>query len=259
MVRRTRQEAAATREALIDAAEHVFRAKGVAHATLSDVAAAAGVTRGAIYWHFRDKAELFEAMCERAAMPMEAMLDAAGDGGADDPLGRLRTMAVLGLSRLAHDARTQAVFDVIFHKCEFTAELAPVAQRQRVADSDCGRHVIALIEEAIARGQLAADCDPRLAAQLMKAFMIGIMHEWVQAPGSYDLANAAPALVDVLLAGLVAKPPRAAPAVSPSSRRAVSGSRWSRASGSTAAAPGSSSSGSRSRARAPRSRTARRA
>jgi TetR/AcrR family acrAB operon transcriptional repressor len=259
MVRRTRQEAAATREALIDAAERVFRAKGVAHATLSEVAAAAGLTRGAIYWHFRDKAELFEAMCKRAAMPMETMLDAAGDGRRDDPLGRLRTMAVLGLTRLARDARTQAVFDVIFHKCEFTADLAPVARRQRAADADCGREVIALIEEAIARGQLPADCNPRLAAQLMKAFMIGIMHEWVQSPGSYDLASAAPALVDALLAGLVANPPRTAVAAIPSNRRAGAGSRWSRASGSPGASPGSSSAGSRSPARAPRSRTARRA
>jgi TetR/AcrR family transcriptional regulator, acrAB operon repressor len=207
MVRRTRQQAAATRETLIDAAERVFRAKGVAHATLSEVAATAGLTRGAIYWHFRDKAELLEAMCERAAMPMETMLDAAGSDR-DDPLGRLRAMAVRGLSRLARDARVQAVFDVIYHKCEFTSDMAPVARRQRAADNDCGRRVIALIEEAIARGQLVPDCDPRLAAQLIKAFMIGIMHEWVRNPGSYDLASAAPALVDSLLAGLVANPPR---------------------------------------------------
>ncbi len=227
MARRTRQEAAATRETLLDAAEQVFRAKGVAHATLSEVAAAAGLTRGAIYWHFRDKAELFEAMCERAAMPMEAMLDAAGGGRRGDPLGRLRAMAVLGLSRLARDARTQAVFDVIFHKCEFTAELAPVARRQRVADDDCGRQVIALIEEAIACGQLPSDCDPALAAQMMKAFMIGVMHEWVQSPGSYDLAGAAPAFIDTLLAGLAANPPRRS--VAPPRPRARRGTRSARA------------------------------
>ena len=219
MARRTRQEAAATREALIDAAAQVFRAKGVARATLSEVAAAAGVTRGAIYWHFRDKAELLEAMCERVAMPMEAMLAATGSDRRDDPLGRLRAMVVCGLSRLARDTRVQAVFDVLFQKCEFMSGMTLVAQRQRAADHDCGRRVIALIEEAIARGQLPADCDPRLAAQLMKAFMIGIMHEWVRNPGSYDLASAAPALVDALLAGLVANPPRR-PAGRPRTRTA---------------------------------------
>ena len=210
MARRTKAEAVATREALLDAAEQVFRGKGVAHTTLADVAHAAGLTRGAIYWHFRDKAELFEAMCARAAMPMEAMLGCGGGGRCADPLGTLREMAVLGLTRLARDARTQAVFDVIFHKCEFTADLAPVAQRQRTADDGCRRQVIALLEQAIARGQLPADTDPALAAALMKAFMVGVMHEWVQNPSAHHLERTAPVFIDTLLAGLVANPPRRA-------------------------------------------------
>ena len=210
MARRTREEAAATREALLDAAEREFRGRGVAHTTLADVAEAAGVTRGAIYWHFRDKAELFEAMCERAAMPMEAMLGCGGARRCADPLGTLRDMAVMGLTRLAHDARTQAVFDVMFHKCEFTADLAPVAQRQRTADEGCRRQVIELLEKAIARRQLPADTDARLAAELLKAFMVGVMHEWVQNPAAYDLERVAPVMIDTVLAGLMTSPPRRA-------------------------------------------------
>jgi TetR/AcrR family transcriptional regulator, acrAB operon repressor len=210
MVRRTREEAAATREALLDAAEREFRSKGVAHTTLADVADAAGVTRGAIYWHFRDKAELFEAMCERAAMPMEAMLGCAGGRSCADPLGTLRDMAVMGLTRLARDARTQAVFDVMFHKCEFTADLAPVAQRQRTADEGCRRQVMELLERAISRRQLPADTDARLAAELLKAFMVGVMHEWVQNPAAYDLERIAPVMIDTVLAGLATSPPRTA-------------------------------------------------
>ena len=210
MVRKTREEAVATREALLDAAEREFRDKGVAHTTLADVAHAAGLTRGAIYWHFRDKAELFEAMCERAAMPMEAMLGCAAGGRCVDPLGTLRTMAVMGLTRLARDARTQAVFDVMYHKCEFTADLAPVALRQRAADEGCRRQVVELLDQAVARGQLPADADTALAAALLKAFMVGVMHEWVQDPSAYDLERMAPVLIDTVLAGLAARPPRCA-------------------------------------------------
>jgi TetR/AcrR family acrAB operon transcriptional repressor len=210
MARRTKAEAVATREALLDAAEREFREKGVAHTTLADVAKAAGLTRGAIYWHFRDKAELFEAMCERAAMPMEAMLGCVAGKRCADPLGTLRDMAILGLTRLASNSRTQAVFDVIFHKCEFTAELAPVALRQRMADEGCRGQVIGLLEQAIARGQLPADTDPRLAAELLKAFMVGVMHEWVQNPGAHALERTAPVFIDTVLAGLAANPPRRA-------------------------------------------------
>ena len=59
MARRTKEDAEATRNKLLDAAAEVFFAKGVAGASLSEVAQAAGLTRGAIYWHFKDKVDLF--------------------------------------------------------------------------------------------------------------------------------------------------------------------------------------------------------
>ena len=228
MARRTKTEAAATRAALLDAAERVFRERGVAHTSLAEVAAAAGVTRGAVYWHFRDKVDLFEALCERVQLPMEAMLASAGEIRQKDPLGALRTLAVNGLTRLATDARTQAVFDVVFHKCEFAAEFATVAERRHATDSGCLANVERLLKQAVSAGQLPRDADTRLAARCMNAFMVGVMHEWVQRPGAYDLAQAAPAMIDALLAGLVARPPlrtqRKAPrqiaAAKPAPRRA---------------------------------------
>jgi TetR/AcrR family acrAB operon transcriptional repressor len=207
MARRTKTEAAATRVALLDAAQRVFRERGVAHASLAEVAAAAGVTRGAVYWHFRDKADLFAALCERVQLPMEAMLASAGEIRQQDPLGALRALAVDGLTRLATDARTQAVFDVIFHKCEFAAEFASLAERRHATDSGCLVSVERLLKQAVAAGQLPRDADTRLAARCVNAFMVGVMHEWVQQPVAYDLGKAAPAMIDALLAGLVARPP----------------------------------------------------
>jgi TetR/AcrR family acrAB operon transcriptional repressor len=69
MARRTKEEALETREQVLDAAELVFRERGVGHASLAEVADAAGVTRGAIYHHFASKAELFEARWGPCARP----------------------------------------------------------------------------------------------------------------------------------------------------------------------------------------------
>ena len=207
MVRRTKSEAEVTRQKLLDAAASVFREHGVAHSSLAEVAAAAGVTRGAVYWHFRDKAHLFDALCEREQLPMEAMLAGAGEVRQKDPLGALRTLAVDGLTRLATNARTQAVFDVIFHKCEFAAEFASVAGRRHATDRGCLANVERLLKQAVAIGQLPANTDTELAARCLNAYMVGVMHEWVQRPEAYDLARAAPAMIDCVLAGLAAKPP----------------------------------------------------
>ncbi|MEO8304644.1 MAG: TetR family transcriptional regulator [Betaproteobacteria bacterium] len=208
MARRTKTEAAATREALLDAALRVFRDRGVAHTSLEEVAASAGVTRGAVYWHFNDKADLFNALCERGQMPMEAMLASAGETRHEDPLAALRTLMIDGLTRLATDPRTQAVFDVIFHKCEFATEFASVAKRQHTTDDGCLVNVERLLKQAVTRRQLPRNTDTVLAARCMTAFMVGVMHEWVQRPDAYDLKRAAPKMADVLIAGLRAKPPR---------------------------------------------------
>src|SRR5262245_1499326 len=107
MARRTKEDAAATREQLLDAAERVFRENGVTRTTLAEIAQAAGVTRGAVYWHFRDKADLFEAMCARATSPLEAMLDRA-HGAQADALATLRALCVDALTYLATQSRAQA-------------------------------------------------------------------------------------------------------------------------------------------------------
>ncbi|MBS0320609.1 MAG: TetR family transcriptional regulator [Proteobacteria bacterium] len=222
MARKTREEAAETREALLDAAEQVFRAKGVAHATLADVAHAAGLTRGAVYWHFRDKAALFEAMCDRATLPMETMFDARRPAAdVEDPLGVLRDNGVRVLLHLASDARMQAVFDVVFHKCEFTDDLAAVSERHQQEDDTCQQQVIALLERAVVVGDLPADTDTALAADAMKAFMLGIMHEWVREPDAARLAATAPAMMAMFIAGLKAAPPRRAPLVAAAKPRAA--------------------------------------
>src|SRR3569833_1281025 len=62
MARRTKQDALATRDSILDAAELLFEQQGVSRTTLQHIAAEAGVTRGAIYWRFHDKSDLINAL-----------------------------------------------------------------------------------------------------------------------------------------------------------------------------------------------------
>ena len=207
MVRRTKEAALATREALIDAAEQVFRREGVTRTSLAEIAAEAGVTRGAIYWHFRDKAELLDAMCERTVMPLDAAFARAAESARADPLGALRTLAVDALLKLARDPRTQAVFEILFHKCELVGELAQRSAAQKSDRRECLSTVGQLFELAMAKGQLPPNTDTRLCTNMMHAYVIGVMNEWVLDPAEYDLEKVAPAIVDAFIAGLRARPP----------------------------------------------------
>jgi TetR/AcrR family acrAB operon transcriptional repressor len=213
MARRTKEESQATRERLLDAAEGVFRDRGVTRTSLAEIATAAGMTRGAVYWHFKDKADLFRAMCDRATLPLDAMFERAGECADADPLATLRTLSIGALQSLANDTRAQNVFEIVFHKSELVDELAGLASAHGDERRECLMQIEGIIRRCAARGQLPADIDPMLATQGLHALMVGIMHEWVLDPAAYDLARAAPALIDMFLAGLKANPPRvAAPA-----------------------------------------------
>ena len=194
MARRTKEEALETREQLLDAAERVFLERGVGHASLAEVADAAGVTRGAIYHHFESKAELFEAMVERAEMPIDAAFESA-DASDADPLDALGQRALNALLQLASSSRVRRVFEVVFLRCEYTDELAAVEQRHLREREQCLCLCGGLLDKAVELGQLPRDTDTRMASHLLYALIGGLMRDWVQAPKSFDLKAAAPQLI----------------------------------------------------------------
>lgn len=208
MARKTKEDTEQTYALLLDAAETVFTLKGVASTTLNDIAVEAGMTRGAIYWHFKDKGELVRAMCERATLPMEAMVNEVMAVAGGDPLGSVRRLTVHALTQIAESKRQHTVFDILFHKCEKTGELAEVFERELESRNECHSQIEGLLKQAVKRGQLPVDTDTHLAMQALHSYLIGLMHEWLLTPESYDLAKRAEPLVDVLLAGLRVAPPR---------------------------------------------------
>src|SRR5512140_1721206 len=158
MARRTKEEALETREQVLDAAEQVFLERGVGHASLAEVADAAGVTRGAIYHHFASRADLCEAMIARAEMPLDAAFDMAQLPVAD-PLGVVRETALKALLHLTSCDRVRNIFEVAFLRCEYTDDLAPVERRHLQERQHCLAFCGSLLDQAVARGQLPANTD----------------------------------------------------------------------------------------------------
>ena len=196
MARSTKLEALETRNRIIDAAERIFHAHGVSRSSLEDVAQAAQVTRGAIYWHFKNKSDLFEAMLERVKLPMEAMVEAGGDEQQTDPLGQLRSALVFVLQEIALNPQSRMVFEIIFLKCELVEATDPLWVRRQESARRAHENFQKIMRNAVAREQLPVDLDVPLACTALRAMMGGLISNWVFMPAQFDLAKEAGRLVD---------------------------------------------------------------
>jgi TetR/AcrR family transcriptional regulator, acrAB operon repressor len=208
MARRTKEEALATREHLLDAAERVFLAHGVSATALADIAAEAGTTRGAIYWHFKDKADLFNAMMDRVVLPLEdAFRHAPGE---QDPLASLRRAVFAALERTATDDQTRRVFEVATHKVEYVDSLAAVRARHlRVRDECLAGMKRALTLAARTQG-IRLPLPSEHAARGLHALLDGLIQNWLLDTEAFDLLRTGRQAVDNYLSGLGLRPPRAA-------------------------------------------------
>jgi len=213
MPRRTKDEAIETRNQILDAAERLFGERGVSRTSLANIAEAAAVTRGAIYWHFEDKAELFCEMVARVTMPMEdapCQINPALDA---DPLAAVRAMLVGILVRTSGDAQARRVFHIVFNKCEYVDEMQPVWQRFREMQAGCLERLELGLVAAIASGQLPAGLDARATAVGLHALVNGLISKLVMDPDAIPSAEDPGRLIDVFLYGL-----RNTPALLPKAR-----------------------------------------
>jgi len=215
MARRTKQEAERTRDALLSAACEVFLKRGVARATLEEVAQTAGVTRGAVYWHFRDKLDLFLALSDRARLPHEGLLtDLVVRLGADpslEPLVELARTIEAAFVAMEGDVERRRMLTILLMRCEYVAEMEPAFDRQRRADAMLRAAMDHVFGVAAARGRLAPPWQPREAAMACFLLVTGLVQTWLRTPEKIRLTVQGKVLLRTFLASLGGLPEEAFP------------------------------------------------
>jgi TetR/AcrR family acrAB operon transcriptional repressor len=199
MARRTKEEAQATRSHILDTAELVFEQRGVSGTSLHEIAKAAGLTRGAIYWHFQDKADLFNAMMDRATMPLEETGSVCGFKDRDITLSQMRDGFVDVLKRVVADPQMQRVFGIATHKVEYVAEMHAVRERHLSIRNACLGDVERVFKQAMRRGELARRMPARAAAVGLHALLDGLLQNWMLDPKGFNLVKVGAQVMDAYL------------------------------------------------------------
>ena len=198
MARKTKADALKTRQNLMETAIVQFAARGVGNTTLNDIADAANVTRGALYWHFENKTQLFNELWLQQPPLRDLIQDKLIGRWGDNPLQRLREKFVVGLQYIAENPRQQALMQILYHKCEFHKDMiSEQAIRDKIGLSH--QSIRDSLQRCIDENLIATSLDLDVIIIILHGSFSGIIKNWLMNPESYDLYGQAPALVDNVL------------------------------------------------------------
>lgn len=175
MARRTKAEAQETRRAIMKAAMRQFSQQGWSATSLVDVAREAGVTRGAIYWHFENKAELLMALWQELCEPIGQMLSASLNVDEPDPLGHLERFLLLLVENVTTSDPHREFFRLFLNQSDPSDEMAEFYELIKADVEEYQTELKAALRNAIAHQQLPADLDVEQAAVFIHCAVDGLI------------------------------------------------------------------------------------
>ena len=196
MVRKTKEDAELTRNSIIIAAREVFLIRGVSRTTMEHIAIQAGVTRGAIYWHFKNKTEVFQAMREQVFLPLiDRMDDTLLVDNSINPLIRIENFLCGTIQLLNNSVETRQIYEIMMIKCEYVNEFSLVLQEILQTCSGIEEKLRLTYEKAREQGLLRRSHEPAQLAIDTQLFFIGLLHMWVKDSDGKHFRNRAIKLI----------------------------------------------------------------
>jgi TetR/AcrR family transcriptional regulator, acrAB operon repressor len=200
MVRKTKEDASITRQRIINAAREVFLENGVSRTSLEKIARHADLTRGAVYWHFTNKAELFHAMREQVFLPLidrmdDMFLAQTSNLESKDPLARIEEFLQETIQLLNDHQETRQTYEIMMSKCEYVDEFANVLQQTLDNCSCIESNYKRLYQEAQNQGLLNPLHQPQQLATDTHLFFTGLLNLWVKDTDGSRIRNQAQQLI----------------------------------------------------------------
>lgn len=197
MVRKCKEDVETTLGLLLDAAEDVFSRRGYAQATFQEIADRASLTRGAIYWHFKDKDALLDAVLHRAPLPWDEL------PGHFNCLSQAPTVAQLsralgdGLQQIVSDPRLHRITLILLHRTELVDENYLVYCRLTRILNRIKTYVTAALNMRFKEADGSPCKEIPAIATSIKTLLTGSIYEWLLNQEEIDLKHI-PATIEAL-------------------------------------------------------------
>ncbi len=200
MVRKTKEDAEKTYYALLNSAEQLFSIKGVAKTTLGDIAKHAGMTRGAVYWHFKNKDSIVEALWqEYMSAHFSNIISALSSLPSEEPASQFRRILQTGMDEIFSSPTMSTALRIVLHSVEITEEQTPLRSflesKSRLLHSGITDGINQLSNASALKVKIPADV---IAAGLI-AYLHGLLQYHLSKEIDVDIDANRIALIDMYL------------------------------------------------------------
>ena len=202
MARRTKEQAEKTRTDILSAAAALFVENGVSHTSLNDIAQKAKVTRGAIYWHFKNKGDIFDALHEDLYQSFVGMIEGDLEIDHSAPLEQLKERCLQMFQDLEVDVRKRQMLTLFLIRSEYAGELEVYREDHANKKADNVKLFTQYFERARTKGVILPHADSEMLAHSVCCYMKGMVVEYLSQPESEDMQKRAPALIELFFNGL---------------------------------------------------------
>lgn len=202
MARKTKEAAQATREGILDAAQSCFHEFGVANTSLAMIGERAGYTRGAVYWHFKNKTEVLTAMIDRERVPFIERLRRTTSSRRNTPVLDLRSALLVSFRELATDERLRNMMEIMLRN-DLSVESQAMQQLQLEASREELAIFSAAFERACELGQLREGVDVDTVARIISTSLTGVLYSAMLEPELFELQRDGTQTLDAVFGAFV--------------------------------------------------------
>jgi AcrR family transcriptional regulator len=194
-----KQQAEQTRQKLFDTAMSLFDKRGYDRVTVDDICAKAGVSKGAFYNHFKSKDQVVLETFMQADNYYEQVFPMLEQE--ETYLGKAMVFARAALANIERTG-------VMVMRISYHGQIAPGLKSTPIASRERALYQLTevLVEEGQASGEIRSDLPSSMIAENIIHAIRGIVYDWCQQDGKFNLQEYGRVLMQMLIEGLLAQP-----------------------------------------------------
>ncbi|WP_371349304.1 TetR/AcrR family transcriptional regulator [Ancylobacter sp. IITR112] len=196
-MRRTKAQAAETGRQILQAAETLFLEEGYDNVSLEQIAAAAGITRGAVHWHYKNKQGLLLALQDDAQAPFRSLADHLDEESGPALLQRLDEVISNVFEKFESDPRQKGLIRVLL-RLDITLSDCEGEGGSTFRDEMFG-NLARIFRKVVQDAGLPPPWLPETAASALSATISGLVGEWALGKGNFRLAPDGQAFIRMVL------------------------------------------------------------